>query len=355
MMDLPDITIGGDTLKDFYPLESFSSDELNLIVQKMQLNHMQRRETLFQEGSNDADVIYLIQGSIKLTTNSGESFVLEAGSDQARYPIANLKPRRFSARVESESASIAKIPSSVLEPFMSTHANQRIQIKDNTITDDSELKIFDSDWMMALVKIPPFKYFSHNHIEKLFNVMEEIKYKAGDTVVSQGDPGDYFYLIKKGKCMVSRNNGSKEIALAELATTDSFGEEALLTNEPRNATVRMVTNGRLMRISNENFQRFLRDKVIHWVDPGEAGSILKKGAITVDLTQQDDQSVNLKDAVKIPPFLLRTQMKKLSRKNTYLLVCDTDEECAVASYLLSLRGLESYVLKGGASNLAAIH
>lgn len=354
MMDLLDITVTSDALKKFYPLDSFNDEEIKLINQHTKLNQMQCRETLFREGSNDPDVIFLLRGSIKLTADTGESFILDADSEQARYPIANLKPRRFSARVESEHASIARIPANVLEPFMA-QAGQTTQISNNTITDDSELKIFDSDWMMAMVKTPLFKRLPATHIEKLFNVMEEIKFKAGDTVITQGESGDYFYLIKKGQCLVSRYNGTKEIALAEMGPTESFGEEALLANTPRNATVRMLSNGRLMRISKKDFQHFLRDQVIHWIDPNEANLILQKGAVKVDLTQQDNSSKQLKGAIRISPFMLRTQMKKLSRKNTYLLLCDNDEECAVACYLLSLRGLESYVLRGGTDSLSAIY
>jgi CRP-like cAMP-binding protein len=341
-------------MKSFYPLNSFNDEELKLIIKHTRLNHVQNREMLFREGSNDPDVIYLVQGSIKLTADSGESFVLEADSEQAHYPIANLKPRRFSARVESEHAAIARVPSSVLEPFMS-HPGKTTQISNNSITDDSELKIFDSDWMMAMVKTPLFAKLPPAHIQKLFNVMEEVRFKAGETVIGQGETGDYFYLIKKGQCLVSRNNGTKEIPLAEMGPTESFGEEALLANTPRNATVRMLTNGRLMRISKEDFQCFLRDQVIQWIDAGQATSILAKGAVKVDLTQSQGNTDQLKDAIKIQPFMLRNQMKKLSRKNTYLLLCDNDEECAVASYLLTLRGLNSYVLRGGISNLPAGH
>lgn len=354
MLELLDISVNSDTLKKFYPLSGFGDDELQLIIKHTSLSNMSRREVLFQEGSDDADVIYLVAGSIKLTAASGDTFTLEADSDQARYPVANLKPRRFSARVESENAAIARIPAKVLEPFMDK-PGKRPRLRDNSFTEDSELKVFDSDWMMAMVKTPLFKRLPPSHIEKLFNVMEEIRFKAGDTVIKQGESGDYFYLIKKGKCLVSRNNGNKEIALAEIGPTDSFGEEALLANTPRNATVRMLADGKLMRISKRDFQHFLRDKVIQWINPDQAGQILMDGAVKVDLTQDSEATPVLDDAIKIPPFLLRNQMKKLSRKNTYLLLCDNDEECAVASYLLSLRGLESYVLKGGAQNLPAFN
>lgn len=353
MMNMIDITITNDTLKKFYPMESFGNEEIQLIIGKSKLNHMQKNELLFKQGSNDSDIIYLVRGSIKLTADSGEQFILDSESEQSAYPIANLKPRRFSATVHSENASIFRVPAKVMEPFMA-NSDSNAQLKDNSISHDSELKVFDSDWMMALAKTHPFSQLAVPQFEKLFECMEEIKVKAGDTIITQGEEGDYFYLVKKGQCLVSRYNGTKEIPLAELGPTESFGEEALLAHTTRNATVRMLKNGRLMRINKTNFQRFLKSQIIHWIDPDEVNNVLSHGAIKIDLTEKYKSDSTISNAIKIPPFMLRNQMKKLSRKNTYLLLCDNDNECAVASYLMSLRGLKSYVLRGGAESLTFV-
>ena len=353
MMNILDITITNDTLKKFSPLNSFSEEEIRLIMGKSKLNHMQKNELLFKEGSNDSDIIYLARGSIKLTASSGEQFILDSESEQSAYPIANLKPRRFSATVHSENASIFRIPAEVMEPFMA-NSGINVQIKDNSISHDSELKVYDSDWMMALAKTQPFSQLPVQHFEKLLECMEEIKVKAGDTIITQGEEGDYFYLINKGQCLVSRFNGKKEIPLAELGPTEAFGEEALLAKCTRNATVRMLKDGRLMRINNADFQRFLKSQIIQWVDPDQVNGLLNDGAIKIDLTEKYKPDVKISNAIKIPPFMLRNQMKKLSRKNTYLLLCDNDNECAAASYLMSLRGLKSFVLRGGAESLTFV-
>ena len=353
MMNILDISINNESLKKFYPLNSFGDEEIRLIIGKSKLNHMQKSELLFKEGSNDSDIIYLERGSIKLTADSGEQFILDSDSEQSAYPIANLKPRRFSATIHSDNASIFRIPAEVIEPFMSGPGiNAKLQ--DNSISHDSEMKVFDSDWMMALAKTQPFAQLPVPQFEKLFHNMEEIKVRAGDTIITQGDEGDYYYLIKKGQCLVSRHNGRKEIPLAELGPTDSFGEEALLANTTRNATVRMLRDGRLMRITKIDFHRFLKTQIIHWINPDEVSGVLSDGAIKVDLTEKFKPDVQISNAIKIPPFMLRNQMKKLSRKNTYLLLCDNDNECAVASFLMSLRGLKSFVLRGGAESLAFV-
>ena len=353
MMNILDITITNDTLKKFYPLDSFAHEEIQLIIGKSKFNHMQKHELLFKEGSNDSDIIYLVRGSIKLTADSGEQFILDSESEQSAYPIANLKPRRFSATVHSDNASVFRIPAEVMEPFMASSVTNA-QLKNNSITHDSELKVFDSDWMMALAKTHPFSQLAVPQFEKLFQCMEEIKVKAGDTIITQGEEGDYFYLVKKGQCLVSRHNGKKEIPLAELGPTESFGEEALLAHTTRNATVRMLKNGRLMRINQSDFHRFLKSQIIHWIDPDEVTNVLSDGAIKIDLTEKYKPEARISGAIKIPPFMLRNQMKKLSRQKTYLLLCDNDSECAVASYLMSLRGLKSFVLRGGAESLSFV-
>ena len=350
MLDVLDIAITSDSLKQFYPMTSFNDKELKYINARARLNQMHKRELLFREGDNDNDVVYLIQGQIKLTAATGEEFILDAESSQSQYPIANLKPRRFSATVHSENASIARIPADVIQKFISKD-NSNATIEKNEIRHHAESKIFDSDWMMAMVKTPLLRQLPSKLIEKLFMAMEEIKVKAGDTIVSQGEDGDYFYMIKKGTCLVSRHNGSKEIALAELNPTESFSEEALLTDTKRNATIRMMTNGRLMRINKLNFVRFLCNHIINWLDPDQVNGILNQGAIKVDLTENAWLNAEIEDAIKIPPYMLRNQMKKLSRQNIYLLLCDDDNSNALASFLMSMRGIKSYVLRGGAESL----
>ena len=68
--------------------------------------------------------------------------------------------------------------------------------------------------------------------------------KAGQAVIRQGDPGDYYYVMREGRANVSRKAESgKVVMLGELGAGQGFGEEALLAGAPRNATVVMLTPG----------------------------------------------------------------------------------------------------------------
>ncbi len=344
MLHLTDIAINPTTLSRFYPLNTFHDEDLKLVNKHARMDHLNMHEILFKEGSDDEDVIFLINGQIKLSSENGASFILDAESEQALYPIANIKPRKFSAYVFSDNAAIARIPAKIVESFMDK-SDKAPRIVKNTISQNPESRILDSDWMMAMKRTPLFQKLQDEFVTQLFHVMEEKHYAAGEPVVIQGEAGDYFYLIKEGRCVVSRHNGSRQIVLAELGPTESFGEEALLTRTQRNATVTMINDGVMMRISKKNFEQFMQQPVIQWVNPVEASELLKKGAIPVDVRKNAENLKSFKQAIKVPSYMLRSQLKKLSKTQSYLLLCDDSRDSALASYLFSQRGLESYILR----------
>jgi CRP-like cAMP-binding protein len=90
--------------------------------------------------------------------------------------------------------------------------------------------------------------------------MEEQTWQAGDVIVRQGDPGDTFYVIVDGKVSVARSDGSSTNGgqeLAQLSNGDFFGEMALLSDEPRNATVTAVSTCRTLNLTRDAFERLI--------------------------------------------------------------------------------------------------
>ena len=75
--------------------------------------------------------------------------------------------------------------------------------------------------------------------------LQRVDYRAGEVVIKQGAEGDCLYIIVKGTCVVTRETplNKEGIKLAELRIGDTFGEEALISETRRNATVTMVTDG----------------------------------------------------------------------------------------------------------------
>ena len=88
-----------------------------------------------------------------------------------------------------------------------------------------------------------------------------VKGRAGEVVIKQGDEGDYFYAIVQGRCLVTRESplNQKGIKLAELGVGETFGEEALIAEAKRNATVTMITDGVLMRLNKQDFRDLMHE------------------------------------------------------------------------------------------------
>ena len=81
---------------------------------------------------------------------------------------------------------------------------------------------------------------------------------AGTVVIREGDPGDLFYVIARGRVVVTRTGGDGvSVEIATLNSGDEFGEMALLNDSPRNATVTTRVDSLFLTLSREQFQDFL--------------------------------------------------------------------------------------------------
>jgi anion transporter len=85
--------------------------------------------------------------------------------------------------------------------------------------------------------IPLFSALSREDIAKVLGKMEEEYHASGTTIFAQGDQGDAFYIIQSGAVQVVLQNGGRSEVIRVLGPQDWFGEMALLSGEPRSATI----------------------------------------------------------------------------------------------------------------------
>jgi anion transporter len=103
-----------------------------------------------------------------------------------------------------------------------------------------------------------FSALSREDVAKVLGKLEEIAFGAGETIVRQGDQGDSFYLIQSGavQVVVDSGAGNSEV-LAILGAGDWFGEMALLSGEPRSATIQTVKETALWRLRREDWDELI--------------------------------------------------------------------------------------------------
>jgi rhodanese-related sulfurtransferase len=212
------------------------------------------------------------------------------------------------------------------------------------------------DWMTTLLQTKAFHRIPPANIQAIFMRMEQVNYKSGDTIIQQGDEGDYFYVLTDGKCMVTRETplNKEGIKLAELTVGDTFGEEALIAEASRNATVTMLTDGSVMRLANEDFQTLMNEPMLQWVDFEQAGDIIASGGKWLDVRLPSEfSSFHQEDAINIPLYFIRLKLKTLDPEIRYVVCCDTGRRSSAAAYVLSERGFDAFVLKGGLTQVGS--
>ena len=204
--------------------------------------------------------------------------------------------------------------------------------------------------MSALLQTKTFQLIPPQNIQMIFMRLQRVDYKAGHVVIQQGSKGDHFYIIKKGHCMVTRETqmGKENIDLAELSVGATFGEESLLSDEPRNATIIMKTDGTLMRLGRDDFQSLMNEPMVVSLDHEDANEAVSQGGKWLDVRVPSEFKASCKsNAMNLPLYLLRHKLNDLDRKTPYVVYCDTGRRSSAAAFILNQRGFETAVLKGG--------
>ena len=101
------------------------------------------------------------------------------------------------------------------------------------------------------------QYMGPKELDKLMTCLRAVRVFKGYEIIRQGDPGDAFYLIASGRVSVWVNKGSQRVRVTGLRSDEHFGEMALISNEPRNATVIAEMLTELFILEKYNFDNLL--------------------------------------------------------------------------------------------------
>ena len=331
-------------LNNYQPLDTLSPENLKEIASKLETAELEAGDSVFCEGDNDDRNIFLYSGHVDLVKHGKSLKTIEAGTADARTAIAHIIPRNFSC-VASSDAVIFKIDADLLDTMLAWSQAGSFSVEELGTDVD------DDDWMMRILQTEAFRRIPPANIQAIFTSLEDIEVEAGDSIIKQGDPGDYFYIIKSGRCMVSRKmpGQDKEIKLADLSPGSTFGEEALISDAPRNASIVMLSSGVLSRLSKQDFLKLLNEPMIEKIDYTAAKLKVNNGeAEWLDIRLPAEyESAHIKGASHLPLIFLRMKLNELDKMKNYILYCDTERRSASASYILGEKGYKTSVLMNG--------
>ena len=125
--------------------------------------------------------------------------------------------------------------------------------------DMTELVTRKKEALESLRAIPLFSRVSDADLEDLASHLIERRFPKHTTVVEEGLPGDYMYVIREGRVKVTKaSEDGREKIMNFLEAGAFFGDMALLSNEPRSASVKTLESSRLLALSRRDFIDLLR-------------------------------------------------------------------------------------------------
>ncbi|MEJ2397608.1 MAG: cyclic nucleotide-binding domain-containing protein [Gammaproteobacteria bacterium] len=332
-------------LKTLEPLNTLSIDKLEELANKSQVEELPPGRVVFRQGEKDSRCIYLLSGQLELqVTGNPKTESLKAKTTESRYPVAQEWPRPSTCRTKTNSV-LLYIDSNLLEILLSDDPSGRYEVTEIGVEEDPE-----SDWMLRFLQSPAFLQLPTDNIQKLLITLEEVSFKAGETIVSQGANDEWYYIVKQGICNVARRPAPKaeEVRLAVLGPGDGFGEEALITNGKRNATVTAKDNTVLMRLNKTDFHQLLVEPMLSYIDHSSMMEKVKAGAALIDVrTNKEFNDNGIKGALNIPLSMLRLKAKDLNTTLEHIVYCNDGSLSSAAAFLLAQQSLRVHILKGG--------
>lgn len=325
--------------RSFVPVASLNPSDRAELARLSRTGTYQKGQVLFSRGETAKTVVYLLSGEVELYNESGTT-VVKAGVPPAQHPLAQGARRTCTATC-LKTAEVLFVDRDRLDFMLTWSQTGGVEVQElETGADVDE----SGDWMSALLQSPPFFRIPPGNIGQIFAAMKPADYKPGDTIVKQGDPGDFYYVIRSGTVVVVDEATQPEREIVRLGAGKVFGEEALVSGAPRNASVRAVDAVSVMRLSAADFERLLRAPMLREIAPEDVPS----DAVLLDVRLPDEyRRGRLPDSVNLPLAKLRDAAAELDTSRCYVVYCDSGRRSASAAYLLSERGFDARVLAGG--------
>ena len=215
------------------------------------------------------------------------------------------------------------------------------------ITQDPELRR-----RMNLVKhVGIFYEVPLENVKDAFRCMKSRNYNPGDTIVKEGELGDSYYIIDSGEAEVYRTDPftGETNKVDDIGSGDAFGEESLLQNAYRNATIIMKTPGRLLILDKNDFDMLLKPHIIEEISAMKAQALVKAGqAKLLDCRyEMEFEESRIPGAPLVPLDQFRKRINQLDPDATYVVYCRSGRRSKAAAFLLRERNIIAFSLIGG--------
>jgi len=329
------------------PLAGLSTDRLAELAEVARLERVRRgADPLHVCGVSQS--AFLLAGEMLLAYHGGGTLVIVGGSPEAGHPLR--RGRRVERAKAITDVDLLLVEDDLLELIATWDQVAAISDQASPMAQAmrSDARLLSGAFSLRNLRSGAFSQLPAAHIDTLLARFERIEVPRGTAVVREGEEGDCYYVIESGRFQVERAVGGVKVTLAELTGGEAFGEEALVSDAKRNASVTALSAGRLLRLSRKDFDQLLRQPLLRALSFAEASEKVRKGALWLDVRYPSEyQQDKLPGAINVPLAEVRNMYTMLDRGREYVAYCQSGRRSAAAAFLFSQRGFGVWVLAGG--------
>jgi CRP-like cAMP-binding protein len=337
-----------DQLAALAPLAGFSAARLAELAQVAVVERAQRGSDPLQDRLEGSQSVFLLAGELMLAFQGGGTLVVVGGSDEARQAL-NRQSQRVARSKAITDVDLVMLDDEVFD-ILATW-DQVAAGPDATLTGQpapADARSVTGAFGLGRLRSGAFAQLPVAHIDELLKRFDRVKTAPGETVVREGDEGDYYYVVESGRFSVERLVGGAKVLLAELKSGDAFGEEALVSEAKRNATVTSLGEGELLRLDRTHFDELLREPLLRRLAFADASEKVRRGALWLDVRYPSEyQYDKLPGAINVPLAEVRNMFAVLDRSREYVAYCQSGRRSAAAAFLFAQRGFKVWLLEGG--------
>lgn len=342
------MTLSSGDLMKYSFFSCLSDSSLEILSKEIREVSFRAGTEIIKEGAAGDFFYFVKEGQVEVSkkTRSGQTSKLAViGSGEAFGEMALLTcaPRSGSVRAVTD-LQLFELPKAAFEKVVLQEAEFRCVLHG---------KVRGYAQYNKVKKLQPFELLAPEQMCALMDKLVEARYAAGQDIIIQGEKGDKYYIVKSGRVSVlQKKKGQEEYhEVAVLSEGDGFGEEALIRDDPRNATCRSVGETTVLVLEKKDFDLIMKASFVDNIFPEEIAmdTYLDDYVIIDARIPAEYEEMHIQGAVNIPVEILREKCAVFDRSKKYITYCLNDSRGMVGAFLLKSRGFDAKCLRGGVS------
>jgi len=331
------------------PLAGLPPERLTELAEVTVVERVQRGADPLTDRLATGQSLFLLGGELLLGFEGGGTLVVVGGSDETRQALNRHKPPLTRCKAITD-VDLVALDDEVLDILATwdqvAAAGAETSPMVHAVRSNARLAV--AAFPLGHLRGGVFAQLPAAHIDELLKRFERRKTAPGEVVIREGDEGDYYYVVETGRFQVERLVGGANVVLAELKSGDAFGEEALVSEAKRNATVVSQGDGEVLRLRRTDFNDLLREPLLRRLAFAQAADKVRRGALWLDVRYPSEyQYDKLPGAINVPLAEVRNMFAVLDRSKQYVAYCQSGRRSAAAAFLFAQRGFKVWLLEGG--------